>query len=147
MKFKLVGWYDGKSDSISKHELNGWMKSGTIDYLGVIEDIKTVIANCSVYVLPSFYGEGIPRTVLEAMAMGRPIITTDVAGCRQTVIDGENGLLVPAKSVDKLVEAMSFFIINPKLIIPMGLASRKIAEQKYDVRKVNASMLKEMGLK
>ena len=147
VKFQLVGWYDGKSDSISKHELNGWISSGTIDYLGVIEDIKTVISNCSVYVLPSYYGEGTPRTILEAMSMGRPIITADAAGCRQTVTDGENGLLVPAKSVDKLVEAMSFFITNPKLIFSMGLASRKIAEKKYDVRKVNAIMLNKMGIK
>ena len=146
VKFQLVGWLDGNSDSISKHELNGWIRSGTIEYLGVIEDIKTVISNCSVYVLPSFYGEGTPRTVLEAMSMGRPIITSDVPGCRQTTISGENGLLVPPKSVDKLVEAMSFFITNPESILMMGIASRRVAEKKYDVRKVNAIMLKEMDL-
>ena len=146
VKFQLVGWYDGKSDSISKKNLDDWVQTGIIEYLGVIEDVKPVIANCSVYVLPSFYGEGIPRTVLEAMSMGRPIITTNVAGCRQTVKEGENGLLVPARSVDKLVEAISFFITNEDCIIPMGIASRKIAEEKYDVRKVNLMMLKKMGL-
>jgi len=146
VKFQLVGWFDGESDSITKHELDGWMRSGTIEYLGVIEDIKTVISNCSVYVLPSFYGEGTPRTILEAMSMGRPIITTNVAGCRQTTIDGENGVIVPAKCVDKLVEAMSFFITSSEMISTMGLASRRIAEKKYDVRKVNAIMMKEMDL-
>ena len=146
VQFQLVGWLDGKSDSISKHELNDWIKSGTIEYLGVIEDIKTVISNCSVYVLPSFYGEGTPRTILEAMSMGRPIITTNVAGCRQTTIDGENGVIVPAKCVDKLVEAMSFFITSSEMISTMGLASRRIEEKKYDVRKVNAIMMKEMDL-
>ena len=80
------------------------------------------------------------------MAMGRPIITTDAPGCRETVIDGENGFLVPVKSVDALVEAMLKFIDDPTLAPRMGKRSREIAEEKYDVHKVNAVMLREMGI-
>jgi glycosyltransferase involved in cell wall biosynthesis len=80
------------------------------------------------------------------MAMGRPIITTDAPGCRETVIDGENGFLIPVKSVDALVEAMKKFIDDPGLATSMGRRSREIAEEKYDVHKVNAVMLREMGI-
>ena len=78
--------------------------------------------------------------------MGRAIITTNAPGCRETVIDGDNGFLVPVKSVDALVEAMRRFIKEPTLAARMGKRGRQIAEEKYDVQKVNAVMLKEMGL-
>ena len=78
--------------------------------------------------------------------MGRAIITTDAPGCRETVIDGDNGFLVPVKSVDALVEAMTRFIEDPDLAVRMGKRSREIAVEKYDVHKVNAVMLKEMGI-
>jgi len=80
------------------------------------------------------------------MSTGRAIITTDAPGCRETVTDGENGFLVPVKSVDDLVAAMQRFIDDPQLAVKMGKRSREIAEEKYDVRKVNAIMLREMGI-
>jgi len=143
--FGLAGWIDENPDSISKTELNGWVKSGEVEFLGKLDDVRPVIKDSTVYVLPS-YREGTPRTVLEAMAMGRPVITTDAPGCRETVIDGENGFLVPVKSVDALVEAMQRFIDDPTLAARMGRRSREIAEEKYDVHKVNAVMLREMGI-
>ena len=79
--------------------------------------------------------------------MGRPIITTDAPGCRETVVDGDNGFLVPVKSVDELAIAMLKFVEQPELISRMGKRSRQIAEEKYDVDKVNAHMLREMGIK
>ena len=79
--------------------------------------------------------------------MGRPIITTNAPGCRETVIDGENGFLVPVKTIDELAVAMLKFIENPGLIARMGKRSRQIVEDKYDVNKVNRIMLKEMGIK
>lgn len=142
---KLVGWIDTNPDAISQQELDCWIDSGVIEYLGKLGDVRPVIADSSVYVLPS-YREGTPRTVLEAMAMGRPIITTDAPGCRETVVDGENGYLVPIKSVDALVAAMEKFIETPSLIKAMGKKSREIAEMKYDVHKVNSVMLKTMGI-
>lgn len=143
--FRLVGWIDRTPDAIRDDELRGWIDIGVVDYLGRLEDVRPAIAASSVYVLPSYH-EGTPRTVLEAMSMGRAIITTDAPGCRETVTDGENGFLVPVKSVDALVDAMRMFIHEPGLIASMGSRSRAIAESKYDVRKVNAVMLKGMRL-
>lgn len=143
--FRLVGWIDENPDAIRQLELESWITSGVIDFLGKLEDVRPAIEDCSVYVLPS-YREGTPRTVLEAMAMGRPIITTDAAGCRETVVNGDNGFLVPVKSVDALVEAMERFILDPDLAVRMGRRSREIAVEKYDVHKVNATMLSEMGI-
>ena len=144
--FGLVGWIDENPDSIKKAELEHWIESGDIQFLGRLDDVRSAIAECSVYVLPS-YREGTPRTVLEAMAMGRPIITTDAPGCRETVSEGDNGFLVPVKSVEKLVFSMLKFIERPELIDRMGERSRQIAEEKYDVNKVNEYMLREMGVK
>ena len=95
--------------------------------------------------MPS-YREGTPRTVLEAMAMGRAVITTDAPGCRETVVDGDNGFLVEVKSIADLVVAMQKFIEQPELAIQMGKRSREIALNKYDVHQVNKHMMTEMGL-
>ncbi len=144
-QFFLVGWIDENPDAISKAELNAWVKAGTLNYLGRLQDVRPAIAQCSVFVLPS-YREGTPRSTLEAMAMGRPVITTDVPGCRETVVDGDNGFLVPVRSKGALFLAMKRFIDDPELLIKMGQRSRAIAEAKYDVHKVNKAMLLEMGL-
>lgn len=145
VRFHAVGWIDSNPDAIAQSELDAWVADGTLEFLGKLDDVRPAIAACSVYVLPS-YREGTPRTVLEAMAMGRPIITTDAPGCRETVIDGDNGFLVPVQSVDALVNAMLKFIEDPALAPRMGQRSRQIAEDKYDVHKVNAVMLREMGI-
>lgn len=146
VSFGLVGWIDDNPDAITQKELDSWVSEGTIEYFGRQSDVRPLIEACSVYVLPSYYREGTPRSVLEAMAMGRAIITTDTPGCRETVVEGENGFLVPIKNVDALVQAMERFIDDPSLIERMGMCSREIAEDKYDVHKVNAVMLREMGL-
>lgn len=144
-RFRLVGWIDSNPDAIAQAELDAWIADGTLEFLGKLDDVRPAIAAAAVYVLPS-YREGTPRTVLEAMAMGRPIITTDAPGCRETVIDGDNGFLIPVKSVDALIEAMLKFIEDPTLASRTGKRSREIAEEKYDVHKVNAVMLREMGI-
>lgn len=143
--FDLVGYIDSNPTAITQQELDIWIKEGLFNFWGRLSDVKPAIAKSSIYVLPS-YREGTPRTVLEAMAMQRPIITTDAPGCRETVIDSYNGFLIPVKSVDKLVIAMEKFILNPELINTMGKASRKIAEDKFDVHSVNNFMISEMGL-
>ncbi|RLA92844.1 MAG: glycosyltransferase family 1 protein, partial [Deltaproteobacteria bacterium] len=88
--FRLLGFFDPHPDSISPSQVKNWQDEGIIEYLGEAEDVRPYIAQSNVYVLPSFR-EGTPRTVLEAMAMGRPVITTNVPGCRETVIEGKNG--------------------------------------------------------
>lgn len=146
IEFDLVGWLDQNPACISPELLRKWVVAGIINHLGKLDDVRPAISNSSVYVLPSYYGEGTPRTILEAMSMGRAIITTDSPGCRETVVDGENGFLVPIKNVEKLVEAMEKFILHPELIPKMGKRSRAIAEEKYDVNKVNKVILETMGL-
>ena len=145
-RFRLVGWIDDNPNSIRQSELDAWTGEGTLEHLGRLNDVRPAIAQSSVFVLPSYYREGTPRTVLEAMAMGRAIITTDMPGCRETVVNSENGYLVPPRSVDALVGAMLQFVEKPGLASAMGRRSRQIAENKYDVHAVNAVMLGEMGL-
>ena len=145
-RFQLLGPLDINPAAITQEQLERWTKEGIIEYLGKTNDVRPYIADASVFVLPSFYREGTPRSVLEAMSMGRPIITTDAPGCRETVIDGRNGFLVPVKDVDALKSTMEKFIQEPDLISQMGRQSRIIAEEKYDVRKVNRAILQEMDL-
>lgn len=145
VEFNLVGWIDENPNAISQAELEMWIAENTLNYWGKLSDVRPAIAQSSIYVLPS-YREGTPRTVLEAMAMGRAIITTDAPGCRETVINGDNGFLVEVKSVDSLVHAMQQFIQQPDLIVKMGQRSRQITLEKYDVHQVNNHMMQEMGL-
>lgn len=145
-RLQIVGWIDSNPDAVTREELDGWVAEGCVEYLGRLSDVRPAIAASSVYVLPS-YREGTPRTVLEAMAMGRPIITTDAPGCRQTVVEGDNGFLVPVKSAEALARAMHRFIDDPGLVARMGARSRLLAEEKYDVHKVNEVMLGEMGIR
>lgn len=145
IEFKLVGWLETGPDAVSDKELRKWQNGNVIDYLGEMEDVRPAIADSMIYALPS-YREGTPRTVLEAMAMGRPIITTDTPGCRETVTNGINGFLVPPRDSRKLAEVMMRFIKQPYLVEKMGRESRRIAEEKFDVHKVNEVILKGMGL-
>jgi len=106
-----------------------------------LEDVRDEISNSSIFVLPS-YREGMPRTVLEAMSVGRPIITSNVPGCKDTVKDGVNGFLIEPKSIQSLVHAMEKMInLDDVALSNMGKQSRLIAEQKYDVNKVNKNIL------
>jgi len=146
VKFKLLGGWkkDLNPTAIKKSVIDQWKSEGVVDFLEETDDVRPIIGSTSVYVLPS-YREGTPKSILEAMAMGRPIITTDVPGCRQTVQHGKNGYLVPAKNVTQLVEAMEKFILQPGLVEKMGQVSRKIAEENYDVHKVNSVILDALG--
>ncbi|WP_158157158.1 glycosyltransferase family 4 protein [Vibrio alginolyticus] len=143
--FELVGPEDPSPDGIKLDEVHQWTESGAIKYSGATTDVRPFIENCAIYVLPSYH-EGMPRTVLEAMAMGRPILTTDVPGCRETVIDGENGWLVEKANAEQLAEKMIWFIENQDKWQEMGKSSHDMAYEKFDVHKVNAEILKIMGL-
>jgi len=145
IEFHLVGWIDENPASISQSQLDDWVNQGIVKFWGKLADVRPAIAECSVYVLPS-YREGTPRTVLEAMAMGRAVITTDAPGCKETVVDGVNGFLVPVKAVKQLADAMEKFILERNLVIEMGKASRRIVVEKFDVHKVNEKMIQAMGL-
>jgi glycosyltransferase involved in cell wall biosynthesis len=143
--FHLVGWIDSNPFAISETDLKSWIAEGLIVFHGRLDDVHQALAASHVYVLPS-YREGTPRTVLEAMATGRAVITTDAPGCRETVVEGDNGFLVPIRDVAALAAAMERFLENPTLIARMGQRSRDIAKEKYDVYAVNAQMLSHMGV-
>lgn len=143
--FHLVGGLDSNPDAIPESEVRDWHSANDIIWHGALPDVRPMIAGTHVYVLPS-YREGTPRSVLEAMAMGRAIVTTDAPGCRETVRSGENGFLVHVADVDALTDAMHEFLRRPELITSMGAKSYEIAAERYDVHKVNAVMLAAMNL-
>lgn len=145
-RFQLLGPHDpALPHAVPAFTVDAWRRNPAVELLGHQQDVRPFIERAHVYVLPS-YREGTPRSVLEAMSMGRPIITSDAPGCRETVVDGENGFLVPPRTVEPLARAMERFLEEPALIPKMGLRSREIAEEKYDVRKVNAVIMRTMGL-
>lgn len=144
VEFLLVGWYENKDEAIQPSVIQSYIDQGIIRYLGKLDDVRPALAQASVFVLPS-YREGTPKTVLEAMACGRAIVSTDVPGCRETVIVGENGYLVPARDITSLRQALEKFIIDPDLIKSMGQRSREIATSKYDVVQVNNIILNAMA--
>ena len=141
----LVGPYDSNPSALQPDELQPFIEQGIIEYFGEQSDVRPYIKQCSTYVLPSYH-EGTPKTVLEAMAMGRSIITSDAPGCRETVTDGYNGYLVPIKDIEGLVEKMKDLIENQETNKIMADRSLKLAKEKYDVNLVNKSIMKTMGL-
>ena len=138
VEFKIVGTQDKSLDAISIEEVNSW--SEYVDYEGPTNDVRPYIKKCHVYVLPSYH-EGLPRSSLEAMSMGRPILTTNAPGCKETVDENINGFLVPIGSSKELANKMIWFVKNRDEIRSMGEQSRKIVEKRFDVRKVNQEML------
>lgn len=145
-RFVAVGPHDASlPHSVSAGILGRWKADGIVEFPGGVRDVRPWLEECSVFVLPS-YREGTPRSVLEAMSTGRPIVTTDAPGCRETVVNGVNGVLVPPHSVKPLANAMEWFLAQPDLIPAMAAASRSIAEEKYEVTKVNRVILEAMAL-
>jgi len=144
-KFQILGGEDPSSDSISIKEIKTWENQAWVEYLGETTDVRPFLEACSVYVLASYH-EGMPRTVMEAMAMGRPVITTDAVGCRDTVQKGRNGFIVPVKDALSLAERMIWFIEHRNQVEKMGQESRRIAEERFDVRIINQQIMEIMGL-
>lgn len=144
--FRLLGGEDNKSpDHIPISEVKGWQKKGVIEYLGYDLDVRVHLRMCHIFVLPSYH-EGLPRTILEAMATGRPILTTDVPGCRETVINGLNGYLIPKKDINTFSERMLWFIENQDQWAKMGIYSRKLAKEKFNVSIINEELCNIMKI-
>ncbi len=140
----LVGPYDTNPSALNPEELQPYIDEG-IEYFGEQENVRPYIGQCSVFILPS-YREGTPKTNLEAMACGRAVITTDAPGCKETVIDGENGFLVPVKDISTIIEKMIWFIEHPDRIRTMGEKGRHMVEEIFDVKKVNSVICEAMGI-
>lgn len=139
VRFILLGALDDNPGSMTDSDVQEWCKEGILEWHGHTA-VEPWMAQTSVFVLPSFR-EGVPMSTQEAMAMGRAVITTDVPGCRQTVLEGVNGFLVPPRDAYALAERMERFIEKPELIVTMGSASRQLAEEHFDVRKVNQRLV------
>jgi glycosyltransferase involved in cell wall biosynthesis len=146
VQIQLLGPLDPNPSGISAQELEVLRAEGAVEYLGSTSDVRPFLARAHVCVLPSYYGEGVPRSVLEAMAMGRAVLTTDSPGCRETVEDGRNGLLVAPRDAAALAEGMLRMLAMPERLEPMGRHSRAIAEERFDVHSVNRVILGAMGL-
>ena len=140
-QFLVLGQIDKQNPTaMSEEKLQEYIDANIIEYLGYVKNVPDYIEKVDVFVLPS-YREGVPKSTQEAMAMGKVILTTDVPGCRETVVDGVNGFLVPLFSAEKLAEKMLELINKPILVRSMGIESRRIAEEKFDVRKVNKRII------
>lgn len=140
VRFLLVGAEDPSPDAMPISDIEKLSDEGIVEYLGTTEDVRPYIRQCHVYVLPS-YREGMPRTVLEAMAMGRPVLTTDAPGCRESIEDGVNGKLVAPRSSKALLGGLQWFYDNRKDFAKFATESRKRAERIFDVQKVNGEIL------
>lgn len=143
IKCMLVGPYDTNPSALGEADLKPYFSY--VEYYGGQTDVRPYIQACTTYILPSYH-EGLPKSVLEAMSMGRAIITTDVPGCRETVVDGENGFLIPAKNAGKLAEKMEYMILHPQIQAQMGQKSRELITTTYDVKKVNHEIARIMHL-
>lgn len=139
-EFTVVGGLDSNPGGVSLSRITAMDQQGIIKYVGQVDHVVEYYRACSVFVLPS-YREGCPRSTQEAMAVGRAVITTNVPGCRQTVVDGVNGFIVPPWSCSELAKTMKRFVLSPDLVDNMGLQSREIAEAQYDVIKVNKRLM------
>ncbi len=137
IRFQILGSVDaGNPASIEQGELLHWIENQSVEYLGQSDDVRPFITRASVVVLPS-YREGMPRALLEGMAMGKPIITTDSVGCRETVDEGKNGFIVPSENAEALADAMLRFLQLPKAQqFAMGQHSRQKAETEFSDRVV-----------
>ncbi len=145
VRIVLLGGEDSNPGAIPTREVRGWVEEGLLEWPGHVSDIRPWLDMSSVYVLPS-YREGVPRSTQEAMAKGRPIITTDAPGCRETVREGENGFLVPVWDSEALADRMMRFVREPQYISRMGRVSRRMAEERFDVHAINRRILEVMGL-
>ncbi|MCB0572490.1 MAG: glycosyltransferase family 4 protein [Phaeodactylibacter sp.] len=134
VSFEMVGFIVPEHpDGVSYELVQEWKQQGILHYLGETEDIRPFLAEADCVVLPSFFGEGVPRILLEAASMARPIITTDYVGCRDVVEHGRNGLLCRPKDPQSLISAMEFFLsMSPEERYRMGLAGRKKVVREFD---------------
>jgi Glycosyltransferase len=146
-RFLLLGRPETENPTgIPESELAEWQESGLITLLPESRDVRPILGSAHVFVLPSYYREGLPRTILEALSTGRPVITTDMPGCREPIRPGRNGLLVPPRDAAALAKAMRTFIDQPDRIAAMAEQARQTAVEEYDVHLVNAMLMREMNL-
>lgn len=145
-RFILLGGLDNNPAGIRRHEVETWVAEGLVEWPGHVA-VKPWLAAAHVFVLPSYYREGLPLSTQEAMGLGRAVITTDVPGCRETVVHGRNGFLIPPHNPKALSDAMVRFLQDRNLAASMGNESRLIAEERFDIYKQNQKLLNFMNIR
>lgn len=136
LEFWLCGRLAVNADAVSKEELESRCDGRYIKWLDFQKDIKSILEQCHIMAFPSYYREGVPKSLIDACAVGRPIVTTNSIGCKDVVDDGVNGFLVPVRDSEALAEKLRILIENKDLRIRMGKAAREKAEQEFDLEKV-----------
>lgn len=162
-EFHLVGPFDPNPNRVEESAVEGWVKEGLLTHHGMVRDVAGILGKMHVFVLPTWYREGVPHATLEALSMGRAIITTDSVGAKECVrltalgeaqrdageslMEGENGFLTATQNVGAVAEAMKRCLKNRSALIEMGQSSRQLAEDVFDVRIVNGIILRAMKLR
>ncbi|MBQ8985567.1 glycosyltransferase family 4 protein [Candidatus Saccharibacteria bacterium] len=146
VKFSYIGQVDKNKNALPFDLLKPYIDSGVVEYIPETKEVEKYVAKCSVFVLPSYYCEGIPKTLLEATAMGRPIITTKTPGCKETVIEGENGLFVKTRDAKDLAEKMIWMIEHKDKLQKMGDKSFEICKEKFEIGIIDEKMMGVMGI-
>lgn len=144
--FDLVGPFDSNPTAVKPEDIQPYIDENIVDYHGEQRNVQPFQEASSVFVLPSYYGEGTPKSALEAMSTGRPLIVADAVGCREVVKEGVNGFLVPPQNPSAIANAMTRLIEERGLKEKMGIESRQMAEKFFDVRKVNDVICVAMGI-
>lgn len=144
-RFILLGGLDASIGALKMEDIQPYIDEGSIEFPGEVKDPVSFYQQCSVFVLPSYYREGLPRTLLEAMSCGRAIITTDWPGCREPVEDGVNGYKIPVRDAEALAQRTEALAKEPSLVEQMGAAAYETCRQKYEVSIINAQMRDIIG--
>lgn len=145
--FKIIGGLDPENPTgLKQAQLDQLIETGTIEYAGFVKDVNQRIRESAVFVLPSYYREGVPRSTQEAMAIGRPVITTDVPGCNETVVDGVTGFLISKWDVNALVKKMIYFIEYPEQVNKMGYQGFLYAKKNFNADHINHRLLQILGM-
>ncbi|WP_217272099.1 glycosyltransferase [Sphingopyxis sp. BSNA05] len=142
VQFDLIGGLDSNPDSVTAEEIDRWQAEQVLTWHGQVADVRPLMRAAHVVVLPSYYREGVPRSLLEALALGRLIITTDMPGCRETLDGGSNGMLVPPRDTAALAQAMDRLAsASCEELLKMSEASHRLARERFDVHRVNRDMI------
>jgi glycosyltransferase involved in cell wall biosynthesis len=141
-KVMLVGPVEeGNPSAIPRDEIEKWVRQGNIEWLGYREDVQRIYSRSHIVALPTYYGEGIPKSLLEAAASARPIVASDIPGCREIVYNGENGILVPPRDPPALADALERLIEAPELRVRMGERSREIVSTRFDSQRIDGETI------
>ena len=145
-KFILLGGYDNSIGALTKNDIKYYLENNIVEIPGETSDVVPYYKKSMVFVLPSYYKEGLPRTILEALSVGRPVITTDWTGCREAIRNNKNGFLIEIKNHEELAKKMIYLIENHNIVEKMSNYGYELCKEIYDVRIINNKMMKIMGI-